>query len=973
MPDATIDAPGFAPVEPDSAAAASPADVAFQQPPVTLAPAEAAWLLEEGEVDVFAVPATAGDEEEGEGGARLFVCRATAGTILLGQDGFLENLLAVPAAGARLRPLEDPLNDLPPARLVAGLEAWSGALNRGIAEILWRPAQTDALARAGSLVALDAGKSVMVQDPFVWCFVPAPGALLMEQEVVQGLIPLPHRAWLKAMDPVRIPFGRFPAPADLPHALAGARALTAACGDMLLTARGLSEADEIGRLTLRAAREREEEDRLVDGAAKLLHADGRRKKREVSAAEAAAEISGRDPLFAVMRLVAAAACPRIRLRRPTLLRERDLDAQPNMEEIARASGVHVRPVTLSEGWRRRHLGPLLARTLDGLPRALLPKKGGYEIVSPDDPKPVRLTAEIAATLETSAWTLVEPLPDRPQTIGSLMRFVKVPASFWIMTLAAALMGAILGLASPFGMKFAFSALIPARNHPGLLELGVLLACVAAMSFAVQLIGEIARQSMQTMREAGLHAGLWDRVLRLPMPVLRRFSAGDLSARVGMGLALPLAAQGFIVVGASSFAVLAASVFAMGYFHAGAAVIAAAVLAVQIIIAGVAAWLRARVYKVGESLNGQAESLAMQFLTGVGKLRLAAAEHWALAHWAERFIGMRGKRLQVQQIEGWTEAIDAALPVLAMSAVFLVFWASDTAASPLDSGNVAALLTAFSIASGAAHTLGMGFGGFYQLYAARAYAEPLLQTAPEPTLGRIDPGRLSGQISVGGVYFGYEGAETPIFSNLNLQINAGEYIAILGKSGCGKSTLIRLLLGLERPRVGSVAYDGNDIGSLDLGLLRRRIGTVLQGAQLPPGALIDVVRGLSDADEKEIWAALKAAAVDEEIRAMPLGVRTPIVDAARSLSGGQAQRLMLARALVTRPDVLILDEATSALDNVTQAATVRTLKSLPCTRIVIAHRLETIRDADRIVVLEGGRVAHAGTFDDLRERGVLHDH
>ncbi len=356
---------------------------------------------------------------------------------------------------------------------------------------------------------------------------------------------------------------------------------------------------------------------------------------------------------------------------------------------------------------------------------------------------------------------------------------------------------------------------------------------------------------------------------------------------------------------------------------------------------------------------------MQFLTGIAKLRLAAAEHWALSHWAERFIGMREKRMEVQKVEGRMAAVNAALPVLAMAALFLVFHAAGT-----DSASIVAMMTAYMIANGAAAALGDGFGAFYQVYAARGFADPVLSCAPEPALGRIDPGRLSGQIAVSGLYFNYAQAETPVFANLNLTIAAGEYVAILGRSGCGKSTLVRLLLGLERPRVGSITYDGNDLSSLDLGLLRRRVGTVLQGAQLPPGALIDVVRGLSGATEAEIWDALAASAIADEIRAMPLGVRTPIADASRTLSGGQVQRLLLARALVTKPDVLILDEATSALDNATQAATIRTLTSLDCTRIVIAHRLETIRGADRILILDGGRVAHAGRFADLQARGLL---
>ena len=936
----------------DSSEAACLPVIDFQQPAVALEPAGSVWFLEEGEADIFAVAAMGANA-----GSRLFLGRLPAGSLLVGIDSFMQGLIAVPAAGSRLESVADPLEEVEPDALLAGMESWSSTLIAGIAAILWHPERIDRQGRCGTAVELAESQLVMVQEAGLWCAVPAPGALLLEQEMVQGIMPLPPRAWLKAAGPMRIVFGRRPLQRDLPAALTGIHALTAACGEMLMGARGLAEADEAGRLSLRGVREAEEGERFVHLAGRLL--DHTRKP------PARSDGGHHDPLFAAMSAVAARTNPRLRLRRPTLLRERDLDVQPTMEEIARASGLHIRPVTLMDGWWRRPLGPLVGARLDGMPVALMPNRRGYELLAGEDAKPVPVTAPVAAGLSPSAWTMVEPLPDRPQTVGSLMRFVRTPPAFWLLTLAVAALGALLGLAMPFGMKFAFSSLVPARDHAGLLELGILLGAVAAVTLVIQLVGEVTRQSMQTMREAGLHAGLWDRVLRLPMPVLRQHSAGDMAARVGMAMALPLAALGFMVAGIGTGAVLVASIFAMASFHGGGAVVALLALAVQLGLAALSAVLRARVYKVGEALNGQADSLAMQFLTGIAKLRLAAAEHWALSHWAERFIGMREKRMEVQEIEGRMASVNSALPVLAMAALFLVFHAAGT-----DSASIVAMMTAYMIANGAAAALGDSFGAFYQVYAARGFADPVLQCAPEPALGRIDPGRLSGQIAVSGLYFNYAQAETPVFANLNLTIAAGEYVAILGRSGCGKSTLVRLLLGLERPRVGSITYDGNDLSSLDLGLLRRRVGTVLQGAQLPPGALIDVVRGLSGATEAEIWDALAASAIADEIRAMPLGVRTPIADASRTLSGGQVQRLLLARALVTKPDVLILDEATSALDNATQAATIRTLTSLDCTRIVIAHRLETIRGADRILILDGGRVAHAGRFADLQARGLL---
>ncbi|WP_284198665.1 hypothetical protein, partial [Azospirillum oryzae] len=227
--------------------------IAFQQPAVALEPAGSIWFLEEGEADIFAVAAMGANA-----GSRLFLGRLPAGSLLVGIDAFMQELIAVPAAGSRLEAVADPLEEIEPDALLAGMEAWSSTLISGIAAILWHPDRIDRQARSGMAVELADGQLAMVQEAGLWCAVPAPGALLLEQEIVQGIMPLPPRAWLKAAGPMRIVFGRRPLPRDLPAALTGIHALTAACGEMLMGARGLAEADEAGRLSLRSAREAEE-------------------------------------------------------------------------------------------------------------------------------------------------------------------------------------------------------------------------------------------------------------------------------------------------------------------------------------------------------------------------------------------------------------------------------------------------------------------------------------------------------------------------------------------------------------------------------------------------------------------------------------------------------------------------------------------------------------------------------------------
>ena len=228
--------------------------------------------------------------------------------------------------------------------------------------------------------------------------------------------------------------------------------------------------------------------------------------------------------------------------------------------------------------------------------------------------------------------------------------------------------------------------------------------------------------------------------------------------------------------------------------------------------------------------------------------------------------------------------------------------------------------------------------------------------------------MNGQIELNQVRFRYIPDMPYVLDGLNLQIKAGEYLGIVGESGCGKSTLMRILLGFETPETGSVYFDGRDLGQLDLPSLRRRIGVVLQDGKLFAGDIFDNIAICAPwLTMEEAWEAAERAGFAEDIRQMPMGMFTMISEEGGGISGGQRQRLLIARALASDPGVLLFDEATSALDNETQSKVVDTLKNMNCTRVVIAHRLSTIRDCDRIIYLEHGRVVEQGDFEGLMEK------
>jgi len=252
-------------------------------------------------------------------------------------------------------------------------------------------------------------------------------------------------------------------------------------------------------------------------------------------------------------------------------------------------------------------------------------------------------------------------------------------------------------------------------------------------------------------------------------------------------------------------------------------------------------------------------------------------------------------------------------------------------------------------------------------------KPILDAKPEWSYGQNHPGQLSGRIEISHVNFRYKDGSPQILSDVCINAEPGEFIALVGPSGSGKSTIFRLLIGFEIPESGSIYYDGQALADLDLQALRRQIGVVLQDGKLLSGSIYQNIVGASGLSMADAWEAARCAALDKDIEAMPMGMHTVIGEGGSGISGGQKQRLLIARAIIRKPRILLFDEATSALDNEAQAAVSESLEGLQATRIVIAHRLSTIRNADRIYVLVGGKVVESGQYDNLVSRkGVFSD-
>jgi ABC-type bacteriocin/lantibiotic exporter with double-glycine peptidase domain len=373
-----------------------------------------------------------------------------------------------------------------------------------------------------------------------------------------------------------------------------------------------------------------------------------------------------------------------------------------------------------------------------------------------------------------------------------------------------------------------------------------------------------------------------------------------------------------------------------------------------------------------NLQGRVEGLVLQLLAGIGKLRVAAATVRALAVWSKQFAAQKYHFIASQRAANALASFEIAFPTVATMFLFAVA-SGGSGGLTLNLGAFLAFMTAFGQAMASIGTWANGVSASLVALPHISRLRPLVSAAAEISDDRKPPGDLTGAIELSRVTFRYLASGPPVIDNLSLRIAPGEYVAIVGPSGSGKSSLFRLLLGFEKPESGAVFFDGKALDTLDISAVRRQLGVVLQSGNLATGSLYKNICGGIPLPIEQAWEAARLAGLDADIKRMPMGIHTLIAEGVSTLSGGQRQRLMIARAIARRPRILLFDEATSSLDNHSQTIVSDSLGALNVTRIVIAHRLSTVRDADRIIVLVEGKIVQSGTFAELNDaKGVFAD-
>ncbi|MEV5664258.1 NHLP bacteriocin export ABC transporter permease/ATPase subunit [Streptomyces flaveolus] len=685
----------------------------------------------------------------------------------------------------------------------------------------------------------------------------------------------------------------------------------------------------------------------------LLASIGRRPEKRATAADA-------DATYAACELVARAAG--IALAEPAQ-NGTESDRLDPVERLALASRVRTRAVRLDGRWWRDDVGPLVGhRALSGAPVALLWRRGGYVAVHPATGRETPVEKANAEEFEPRAVMFYRPLPERRLGPLRLLRFcLRGTRGDLASLLLAGLVTVAIGALVPVATGKVLGEFVP-KAQTGLIVqvcLAVMLSSVVAAAF--MLLQNLTILRLEGRIEATLQPAVWDRLLRLPTRFFTERSTGEL-ASAAMGISAirrllagvgPTVAQS-VTVGAMNLGLLLWYSVPMALAAIGMLVVVAAVF----LALGLwqVRWQR-RLVQLTNKLNNQ----AFQTLRGLPKLRVAAAENYAYAAWAAQFARSRALQQRAGRIKNLNAVLGAVYLPLCTLLMFMLL-----AGPARGSMSAAAFLTFNTSVTMLLTSVTQLTGAFVSAVAALPLFEeikPVLEAAPEVRTASTRPGPLSGAIEARRLSFRYTDDGPLVLDDVSFAVRPGEFVAIVGPSGCGKSTLLRLLIGFDRPLSGSVLYDGQDLAALDQSAVRRQCGVVLQHAQPFTGSILDVICGTEPYTPEEAMAAAEMAGLAEDIKRMPMGLHT-IVSGSGAVSGGQRQRLMIAQALIRRPRVLFFDEATSALDNETQRTVIESTKALNATRIVIAHRLTTVLDADRVIVMEDGKVAQQGPPAEL---------
>lgn len=932
------------------------------------------WFIVSGQIELFVVQ-TMEDEPVGP---RTHFATFNPGSIILGMDfglygqssGFLatssERTQICKISRDRLRALaRDREHMLAVGELLNG---WLQTLSTSVArDVRPRPKPDETLV-GGKETKLPRGNVARARKGLVWIQVMKGEALYLGMEAVSvtgdgaSILPISTDTWIEAYDdsvlhsfstPLIIGQATFWRGIELFHQVL--------CQCEFINKK-LRMVDEFNRIRLRESFGQRSKEVALREIASVLDESATGKNGAIALDEDLG-----DQTFAVCRLIGQASG--IRIVAPPDLRR----LKQRLPAIAKASRFRFRSVALRDNWWETDHGPLLAYLEQGLaPVAILKNKStNYELVDPETNRRTPVDATVAATLCPFAVSLYRPFPEKKLGAWDLIKFGvrESKLDMWTILSMGIVLG-LLGMVTPYFSGQIFDSIIPAADRVQLFQFTVGLLAAAFGTFAFELVRAISVLRMAGKMDYLVQAGVWDRLLALPSAFFRDYAAGDLADRaLGVDQIRQAVSQAGTqaIVGTISAVIMIAFLFS---YNTQMAFVAIGLVFLSVIFPTVLNLLQVKHQRKLFYIRGSISGLVLQLINGVNKLRVSGAEDRAFREWARKFSEQKRTAFSAGKLANAAHVFNQIFPVLCSAIIFGTYaWFRDLASK---NGDVFKMSTGEFIAFNTTFTLILS--SFLSLAAASLELMiivplferlvPIIESPPEIDEAKAHPGELTGEIEVSHLTFRYTRDGPPILKDVSLHIRPGEFVALVGGSGSGKSTLLRLLLGFEKPESGAILYDNQDLNSLDLREVRQQTGVVLQSSKLMPTDIYRNIIGSHQLSLNDAWEAARMSGLDRDIKNMPMGMNTVVSEGGGTFSGGQRQRLMVARALVNKPRIIFFDEATSALDNETQRTVTDSLDVMQSTRIVIAHRLSTIINADKIFVLMNGEMVQSGSYTEL---------
>lgn len=920
--------------------------------PVDIGNPEFAWFIESGAVDLFLVERQDGVEQS----APQHMLRAESGRLLPGTAPQHEmtslGVIAKGLPGTVLRRL--PASRLRAVRcseLAEQVDAWLVDISAMLVRDVTHQPRADALLESGDALTTRSG-TLSARNGVVWVtgLEPGVGLFMGLSDPADGNragreLPLAPVTWLTLRKDVRVSIVSSLELAERKLLLPALNGFNQLALSVERLNRLLAVADQANLARERVIRRSGEEE---DARRRLFDLYGLLKETDDSA------------LHDVLKTIGRHAG--IVFRRPPPMEGSATSA--TLARVLSASGVPGRKVRLerNDRWWTGDSGAMLAfRADDGRPVALLPGfLGNYRAIDPASGSKRRITAARAASLRPDAWLFYRPLPSAAARWRDLWRVARTGLSADLARfLVTGVIGGLVMLLPAVAVGFIAEEVIPAGDAGLLYGVSAALVALGLVRAVLHVFQGIILMRLEGRAGSRMEAAFWDRLLRLPARIMGRHPANDLATRgmafqhlhgvIGNGLLS-------IVFLSPAFLIIASRNSALGGLTAAFGLLS--------LLVTVALGLRqigpeGRRLKAVRRLSGR----LFQLINGIPRLRVGGAEGSGFAAWARDYREQKRAELEVGAVEAHRHAFATVLPLLASA--LLILAVALIGPSSVGVADLMVVYVLFLLYQTAVIRLGDSLSSLATAVPALHQIRPLLAEAPETGAEAEFVEVLGGDVAFDRISFRYDADGPLILHDVSIRARAGEFIAIAGESGAGKSTLFRLALGIEQPSNGSVYFDGRDLRHLDVKEVRRHIGVVPQGVRLHPQDLWDNIVGDHDqATAEDAWRAARVAAIDREITAMPMGMLTPVGAGADVTSGGESQRIRIAHALIRNPRILLFDEATNWLDNETQSQVMANLASLTSTRIVIAHRLSTLRHADRIYVMQRGRVVQEGSFEEL---------